>query len=62
MDLDSTGRVTKGEVLASAPAGRFEEEVEKALPRVVFAAGEDAKPGCDLAPTGFIFRMVFGIM
>lgn len=62
MDLDSAGRVTKGEVLASVPAGRFEEEVEKALPRVVFAPGEDAKPGCDLARTGFIFRMVFGTM
>lgn len=62
IDLDSAGRVIKGDVLASVPAGRFEEEVEKALPRVVFMPGDDAKPGCELARTGYIFRTVFGFL
>lgn len=60
IDLDSSGRVIKGEVLAAAPAGRFTEEVEKALPRVVFQPGEGSKPGCDLARTDFVFRIMFG--
>lgn len=60
IDLDSSGRVIKGEVLAAAPSGRFTEEVEKALPRVVFQRGEGSKPGCDLARTDFVFRIMFG--
>ena len=60
LDLDSRGQVIKGEVLAAAPAGRFTEDVEKALPRVVFQPGEGSKPGCDLSRTDFVLRIMFG--
>lgn len=60
IDLDSSGRVIKGEVLAAAPSGRFTEEVEKALPRVVFQRAEGSKPNCEMARTDYVFRIMFG--